>query len=111
MTSCSTSQASPASRRPATRESRRMTTGVTKRGRMSSTDGFFLTGQPNRAKVAPQRTFAAALKKRWMEGAVPLALATMLYVAVLVVTPVGLSDNVEMFSEVAQMGLLAIGLT
>jgi len=78
---------------------------------MSSTDGFFLTGQPNRAKVAPQRTFADALKKRWMEGAVPLALATMLYVAVLVVTPVGLSDNVEMFSEVAQMGLLAIGLT
>ena len=88
-----------------------MATGVTKIGRTSSTDGFVLTGEPNRSKLAPQRTFADALKKRWMEGAVPLGLATMLYVAVLVVTPVGSSDNGVMLNEVAQMGLLAIGLT
>ena len=88
-----------------------MTAGVTKRRRSSSTDGFVLTGQPGWAKLAPQRTFADALKKRWMEGAVPLALATMLYIAVLTVTPVGLSDSGLMFNEVAQMGLLAVGLT
>lgn len=88
-----------------------MTTGIMAFRRRLSTDGFVLMGQPNRSRLAPQRAFADALKKRWMEGAVPLGLAALLYVVVIVMTPVGLSDNGLMFSEVAQMGLLAVGLT
>ncbi len=89
-----------------------MATGVMRPGRRTpSVDGFVLTGQPARSRLAPQRTIADALKKRWMEGAVPLALAAVLYFCILGMTPVGFSDNEAMLNETAQMGLLAIGLT
>ena len=89
-----------------------MATGVMRPGRRTpSVDGFVLTGQPARSRLAPQRAIADALKKRWMEGAVPLALAAVLYFCILGMTPVGFSDNEAMLNETAQMGLLAIGLT
>lgn len=90
-----------------------MSTGIMARlgARSAPTDGFVLTGKPSRERLAPQRTFSDALKKRWMEGAVPLTLAALLYVAVIVMTPVGMSDNEAMLNETAQMGLLVIGLT
>jgi ribose transport system permease protein len=74
-------------------------------------DGFVLTGMSRSGKLAPKRSLADVLKKPWMEGAVPLTLAALLYLGILVFTPVGLGDSSLNASETAQMGLVAIGLT
>lgn len=89
-----------------------MSTGEKTRERHpKSVDGFGLTGLPRWGRLAPKRAVADVLNKSWMEGAVPLTLAGLLFVGILVFSPVGLSDSHLIATETAQMGLIAIGLT
>lgn len=89
-----------------------MSLGVKARERrVTPVDGFALTGMPRWGRLAPKRGAADVLKKPWMEGAVPLTLAALLYLGILAFTPVGLVDSSIMATETAQMGLIAIGLT
>jgi len=76
-------------------------------------DAFPLTGQPWRNRVAPIRLVSDLVSKRWMEGAVPLALALLLSAAVIWTTEgFTTSGNLELIlREVSEKGLLAIGLT
>src|SRR5581483_9094568 len=76
-------------------------------------DAFPLTGQPRHKRVASRRLLADLISKRWMEGAVPLFLALLLSVVIIATTP-GFSEagNTELvFRELAEKGLIAIGLT
>jgi ribose transport system permease protein len=76
-------------------------------------DAFPLTGQPRHRRVATRRLLADLISKRWMEGAVPLFLALLLSVVIIATTP-GFSEsgNTELvFRELAEKGLIAIGLT
>lgn len=74
-------------------------------------DAYPLTGQAYHRRFAPSRTIADAVSKRWMEGAVPVLLTVVLGVVLLAATPVRLSDASAVFNEVAERGLVAIGLT
>src|SRR5215210_2869753 len=76
-------------------------------------DAFPLTGQKGLKKVASRRLLADLISKRWMEGAVPLILALLLSFVIIVTTPgFGNEGNIELiFRELAEKGLIAIGLT
>src|SRR5919206_3688479 len=76
-------------------------------------DAFPLTGQPRHKRVASRRLLADLISKRWMEGAVPLFLALVLSVVIIATTPgFGNEGNTELvFRELAEKGLIAIGLT
>src|SRR4029450_11866859 len=74
-------------------------------------DAYPLTGQAYLSRFAPSRAIAEAMSKRWMEGAVPVLLTTVLGVLLLAATPVRLSDAGAVMNEVAERGLVAIGLT
>ena len=79
--------------------------------RYRAADAFSLTGEGWRGRLAPSRALSDLVGKRWMEAAVPLSLALLLSVAIIALTPVGLGDNKAIINEVAEKGLLAIGLT
>ena len=76
-------------------------------------DAFSLTGQKGLKRVASRRLLADLISKRWMEGAVPLILALLLSFVIIVTTPgFGNEGNIELiFRELAEKGLIAIGLT
>jgi ribose transport system permease protein len=76
-------------------------------------DAYALTGQPWRSRVAPSRLLSDLVAKRWMEGAVPVALATLLSIAAVLSTPgFGQSGDWSLiFRETAEKGFLVIGLT
>jgi ribose transport system permease protein len=74
-------------------------------------DAFHLTGQGYAKRFAPLRALSDLVRKRWMESAVPLTLAVLLSVAIVSQTPVDLGHGPSILNEVAEKGLLAIGLT
>ncbi|AVH94186.1 MULTISPECIES: ABC transporter permease [Streptomyces] len=74
-------------------------------------DAFPLTGGRRRDRLAPSRTLSELFGQRWTEGAVPLALAVLLSVLVTIVTPVGAGDAPLVLDEVAEKGLVVVGLT
>jgi ribose transport system permease protein len=74
-------------------------------------DAYPLTGQAYLSRFAPSRAIAEAISKRWMEGAVPVLLTVALGVFLLGATPVELSDAGAVMNEVAERGLVAVGLT
>jgi ribose transport system permease protein len=91
---------------PTATEARRSITA-----RRGPIDAFPQTGQNWAARLTPLRTTSDLVKKSWMEGAVPLALAALLTVVVLLTTPLSGSDTKSIFDEVSEKGLLAVGLT
>ncbi len=76
-----------------------------------SIDAFFLTGQGPWGRLALSRGASELVSKRWMEGAVPLILAFLLSITLVQFTSVGFSDSSSILDEVAEKGLIAIGLT
>ncbi|TSD94095.1 ABC transporter permease [Skermania sp. ID1734] len=74
-------------------------------------DAFALTGGRWTDRIARFRTVSELFEKRWMEGAVPLALAVTLLVVVLATTPVGFDNAPLILDETSEYGLLAVGLT
>lgn len=81
--------------------------GIATRG----VDAFHLTGRGWRDRLAPLQSISDVIGKRWMEGAVPLALAAGLTIGVVAMTPVGATDAPLIMDEVAEKSFLAIGLT
>lgn len=79
--------------------------------RPRAADAFPLTGQSFAGRFAPSRALSDLVGKRWMEAAAPLSLALLLSIAIVVLTPVGVGDSDSIMDEVAEKGLLAIGLT
>jgi ribose transport system permease protein len=86
-------------------------TAVAESVRRRKLDAFPLTGQRGTRRYAPLRTVSDLTKKRWMDGAVPLALAMLLIAVLFFATPVALGDSEPIMNDVAMMGLIAIGLT
>ncbi len=74
-------------------------------------DAFPLTGGRPAERIPRFRTISDLFEKRWMEGAVPLVLALALCVYVLATTNVGAANAPLILDEVAEWGLLAVGLT
>lgn len=74
-------------------------------------DAFGMTGGQPSERIARYRTVSDLFEKRWMEGAVPLALALVLCVYVIATTNVGPANAPLVLDEVSEYGLLAIGLT
>ena len=81
--------------------------------KVRTVDAFPLTGQPRHKRLAARRLMADLISKRWMEGAVPLFLALLLSFVIIITTPgFGNEGNTELvFRELAEKGLIAIGLT
>lgn len=76
-------------------------------------DAYGLTGQPWKTRIVPSRLVSDLVAKRWMEGAVPVALALMLSGVVVLTTP-GFGESGDwslIFRELAEKGFLVIGLT
>ncbi|WP_082405972.1 ABC transporter permease [Microbacterium sp. No. 7] len=84
---------------------------MAKKSAIWKADAYDLTGTRWSERLTPARTLSDLLKKRWMEGAVPLTLAIILSVLVFVFTPVGPGDAPLILNDVAERGLLAIALT
>ncbi|WP_169814223.1 ABC transporter permease [Nocardia mexicana] len=74
-------------------------------------DSFALTGGRWTDRIARYRTLSDLFEKRWMEGAVPLALALILCAFVLATTQVGADNAPLILDQATEFGLLAIGLT
>lgn len=74
-------------------------------------DAFPMTRGRLLERIAPYRSISDLFEKRWMEGAVPLALALALCAYVLATTNVGAANAPLILDEVAEYGLLAVGLT
>jgi len=74
-------------------------------------DAFGMTGGRPTERIARFRTISDLFEKRWMEGAVPLVLALALCLYVLMTTNVGADNAPLVLDEMAEFGLLAIGLT
>lgn len=76
-------------------------------------DAFDLTGQRWWARLVPLRGVADLAAKPWMDGFVSMALAAALCVTALALAPTfgAAGDTDLILREVAEQGLLAIGLT
>lgn len=80
---------------------------------MRIVDAYALTGRSVLHKFSASRTLSDLLARPWIDGAVPLVLAVGLYLGLVVSTPgFRLPGTQTMMAEyVAQIGLIAIGLT
>ncbi|MDV7351973.1 ABC transporter permease [Rhodococcus sp. NPDC019627] len=74
-------------------------------------DAYRMTGGRASDRIARYRTVSDLFEKRWMEGAVPLVLALLLCFVVIATTDVGTANAPLAIDDVAEWGLLAIGLT
>lgn len=74
-------------------------------------DAFAMTGGRASDRIARYRSVSELFEKRWMEGAVPLILALLLCIVVVLTTNVGTANAPLALDDVAEWGLLAVGLT
>ncbi|MFT3659955.1 MAG: SMP-30/gluconolactonase/LRE family protein [Gordonia sp. (in: high G+C Gram-positive bacteria)] len=74
-------------------------------------DAFGMGGGRASERIAPFRTVSELFEKRWMEGAVPLILALTLCLVVIGTTDIGAANIPLILDDVAEWGLLAVGLT